>query len=494
MTPLALLALSLASAPAQVHAEHAAEALGATARPFVQGPHLLPDPTPGPDAVVYGYQAYWNADLAAVPWDHLSHLAIFDAHVTPTGALEHTSRWAIASEAVEIAALYGVRVHLCITNFDTGELETLLGSPAARQDLIDALVGWVADTGAHGVNVDFENLPASRRSHMVQFIQDLEAAVGEVVIATPSVDWHDAWDFATLTDHADLFLMGYGYHWSGSEVAGPNDPLYGGDPWHPWSLDGSVQTYLEQGADPDRVILGLPLYGFRWPVVSGDIPSATTGTGSSIVWAAAHEEAAIHGRSFEPHSRTPWWYDGAQQGWYGDTDSLQERVAYALDEGLAGIGFWALHYDGRDAALWEMVAAETTVPGEPETAAPAGDWIADAGPPFLAYPGDTIVLSGALSQGPGALSYRWSQVAGPEVDLDDPAALEPSFRARWPGTHVFALEVGDGETWSAPARSHVVVLDPKAGSRYLTCGCASAPGPVSGLVVLLLGALARRRA
>ncbi|MBW1880622.1 MAG: hypothetical protein JRJ84_19880 [Deltaproteobacteria bacterium] len=455
----------------------------------------LPPVTRGPDVAVYGYQAYWSNDLNTVPWDHLSHIALFNAGVTTGGSLTHLDRWDLAEAAVSMAEPYGVKVHLCITNFNSTELATLLGSAAARAALIDNLADEVASTGAHGVNVDFEGLPSSQRENMVTFTRDLEARVGEVVLATPSVDWSDAWDYAALSDHADLFIMGYGYHWSGSDYAGPVDPLYGGDPWSKWSLSWTVDDYLEAGADPKRVILGLPLYGYRWAVSSGSVPSSTTASGSAIVWASALEEAATHGRQFDEVSRTPYWYDGTRQGWYGDTDSLRERVQYAVDSGIGGIGFWALHYDDGDASLWTMINEETVFPEEEEQPDDEvdPDYTADAGRPFLAYVGDTVILSGAGSTGPAPLVYQWTQVAGPEVDLDDPSVMEPSFRVRHVGNLVFELVVGDGESWSAPVRSYVVVLDPAAGRRYRNCATGPAAPPWIALIALTLLLRRRRR-
>ncbi len=486
------------------HARHEAALLGALP-PRDPGPAPLPAVTRGPDVLVYGYLAYWANDLTTVPWDQLSHLAIFNAGVTTTGALTDTSRWSITEDALAIAATYGVRVHLCVTNFVPAELTTLLSSATARQTLIDNLVTWKTQTGAHGINIDFEGLPAAQRANMVQFVKDLEAAVGEVVLATPAVDWSSAWDYATLSEHADLFIMGYGYHWSGSTQAGPNDPLWGASPWSRWSLDWTVQDYLDKGADPERVILGLPLYGNRWPVQSSAVPAATTGTGSSIVWRLAKIEANTYGRSFDEPSETPWWYDGTRQGWYSDTDSLRLRVRYAVDEGIGGIGFWALNYEGDDPTLWPMIAEETTFdePDPGDTADPddTGDtedeppadpsFHADAGSPFLAYVGDLVILSGARSTGPEPLVYEWTQTSGPSVTLRSEQTVEPSFRVRRPGTHVFALRVGDGERWSAPARSHVVVLDPGYGSRY-GCGC-DANGTRNGLALPLVALLIARR-
>ena len=329
----------------------------------------LPPPSPGPDLKVYGYLAYWSDDLPSVPWDELSHLAVFAAAAETDGSLSLTERFDIAPDAVALAAPYGVRVHLTVTNFDRDELRTLLGSASARTQLVSELAAWQQSTGAHGINVDFENLPGDRRVEMVSFVQELEAAVGEVVLATPSVDWSDAWDYAALTDHADLFIMGYGYHWSGASYAGPTDPLYagGGTVWegvNSFSLSWSADDYLSAGADPDRVILGLPLYGMRWPTASDAVPSLAEATGSSIVFADAWEAADVYGQTYEADSHALTTHDGVDQLWFGDVATVRDRIAYARDvAGVGGIGFWALHYDGDDPAMWDMIRDETTFGG-----------------------------------------------------------------------------------------------------------------------------------
>lgn len=492
------LALAVAAPPGP----HAAQVAHPPEVPAVAPPFAPPPATPGPDKRVYGYLAYWSDDLATIRWDDLSDLALFAASTDATGKLSGTSNWDLAEDAVAMAAPYGVRVHLCVTNFDSDELATLLGDATARQRLIDALASEVAKRGVDGVNVDFEGLPASRRTQMVQFVADLDARVEDVVLATPAVDWSDAWDYAALTEHADLFIMGYGYHWGGSDQAGPVDPLYGGAPWNKYALDWTIDDYLANGARPERVILGLPLYGYAWSTVDGDVPSDTTATGSSVVFSKAWATAAAHGRQWEANSRTPYVWDGSKQTWYGDADSVQERVKAAVDAGLGGVGFWALHYDGDDEALWAGVAAETapapqdtgTDPDTDADTAPVGDpaYTADAGYPFLAYVGDHVTLSGEWSTGPDgvALQYLWNQRSGPTETLAGSTTMRPSFTVTAPGTHVFELRVGDGATWSAPAASYVVVLD-RDGARDRMGGCAT--GWSAGLGALAAAAALLRR-
>lgn len=501
--------LSIAVASVGPHADF--EAAVADGRvvvpPMSASPPPLPPPTPGPTVKVYGYQAYWAQDLDAIPWDDLTHLAIFSAGSDSYGNLSSTSRWDSTADAVAMGQDYGVKIHLCVTNFSTSSLEAFLGSTSARQNLIDQLVTWQADTGAHGVNIDFEGLPSSRRQEMVDFVIDLEAAVGEVALATPAVDWSGAWDYATLSQHADLFIMGYGYHWSGSSQAGPTDPLYGGTPWGTYALDWTVDDYLSEGADPDRVILGLPLYGYEYPTADNTVPTSNLGSGSAIFMAEANDLAAIHGEFYEPNSLSPYTYTGSDQVWYPTNDSVLARIDYVLAEGIGGFGFWAMHYDDNDPILWDGIHDRTadlsgtttgtgTATGTGTGTGTGGvplDFTADAGKPFMAYVGDTVILSGEGSRGPAGvdLQYSWTQTSGPTVVLSGADTANPKFTVEQGGTHVFELVVGDGSVESAPATSHVVVVD--LSRNESGCGCSST-GFAGWMAVLpVLFAVRRRR-
>jgi len=465
----------------------------------------LPEVTAGPDTIVYGYQAYWDDDLYAVPWDDLSHIAIFAAGSDANGVLSDTHRWDDVPLAVQLAEPYGVRVHLCVTNFSTSSLEAFLADSGAQASLIDDLVQWMGSTGAHGVNIDFEGMPSSRRSEMVDFTRDLQAAVGEVTLATPAVDWSDAWDYAALTDYADLFVMGYAYHWSGSAISGPTDPLYGGDgtPWGSRSLDWSTTDYRDSGADMDRVILGLALYGIRFPVAENVVPTASMGTGTSVFMAEGNQGAATHGALYEASSASPYYFDGSDQVWYPTVESVMTRVDYVEASDLGGFGFWALHYDDDDPVLWSAIHEATVIPEEiPTDTGDASDptatpYRADVGRPFLAYVGDQVVLDGSASVGPAGspMRYRWEQVGGPEVSLSDAAAEKPAFEIEAPGNHVFELVVGDGALWSDPARSYVIVVDRDIGRLHAAsrCGCDTTPGATGVLVAAVIGLFGIRR-
>jgi hypothetical protein len=214
-----------------------------------------------------------------------------------------------------------------------------------------------------------------------------------------------------------------------------------------------------------------------------------------VLYAECQDAAAQYGMNWESSSETPYWYDGSHQGWYSNRDSLQLRIEYALDEGLSGVGFWALNYDDGDQDLWDMIRAKTT-DEEPLLDTPTGATRADAGMPLLAYVGDTVKLNGSASVAGdgGDLSYTWSQLQGPRVVITDSDSATPSFTVVGAGTHSFELSVTSLEGESATDRAYIVVLDPEAGRRFRSgCGCQNAILGLSWLVFLPMGAAVLRR-
>lgn len=363
---------------------HAAQVAEHGARVPVDRPRRaqLPPPPPGSGrATVYGYHPYWeDHPLDIVDFSRLTHLAIFNVDLNTDGTLASTSRWtALAPEVVPVAHEHGVKVHLCLTAFEDAEHDAVLPSASRRATTIAALNELVHEHGADGVNIDFEGLDADLNAEFVTFIQELRASgIGEVYIATPAVDWSGAFDYSELAAAADgLFIMGYGYHWTGGDP-GPNDPLHASSTWGTYALDWTVADYLAYDAPPEKVVLGLPLYGQEWPVASNGVPTDATGSGWSVTMVEGEQIAAEEGREYDAASTSAYVRRSGTQLWYPDNDTVRERVAWAVDQGLQGVGFWALGYEGDDPAFWDMIAAETTWEPPEDTGTPSGD---DTAPP-----------------------------------------------------------------------------------------------------------------
>lgn len=317
-----------------------------------------------PSRTVFGYHPYWQGtDWQYYNFDLLSTIAFFSADVSTTGQLSNLHGWPV-TELINTAHTHGVKVVLVATLFGSNSIATLLSSPTSRQNLINNLLTQVQAGNADGVNIDFEGLPSPQRQNMVQFITDLATTFhsaipgSEVTLAMPAVDWSNAWDYSALASVSDgLFIMGYDYHWSGSDYAGAVAPLSGGT----YNVTWTVNDYLSKtGNQANKLILGVPYYGIEWPTVSSSPGAATTGSGSAQIYRTAFSRAQTYGRNWDASSQTPWYAynsSGWFQGWYDDEESLALKYNLALTRNLKGVGIWALGYDLGHQELWNLLAA-----------------------------------------------------------------------------------------------------------------------------------------
>lgn len=329
-----------------------------------------------PIKTVFGYHPYWmNTAYPNYNYNLLSTIAYFGVDVDAYGNIIDRNDWPLTG-LINLAHSYGVKVVLVAINFDTNSLTTLLSSATNRTRLINNLLYEVTRANGDGINIDFESFPASQKQNLNLFMQALADTFhkhipnSSVSIALPAVNWSNKFDYYTLATICDaLFIMGYNYYWSGSSNAGPVAPLTG---WGTYNITWTVYDYLNatQG-QRDKIILGLPYYGIKWPTASSARGAATTGSGSSIRYTGAESEAQSRGKLWDVESQTPWyryqsgsnWY----QTWYDDSLSLSLKYQLALDENLQGIGMWALGYDGTRPELWgalrDLLGSSTPPPG-----------------------------------------------------------------------------------------------------------------------------------
>lgn len=335
---------------------------------------------------VYGWHPYWADPMAYTHYDYsaLSHIAYFSLEVdTATGGYTTLRGWD-TTPVISYAHARGVKVTLTVTNFGSARNTELLTDTVKQWNLINTVISQLQSRNGDGVNFDFESVPATQKANMVSFcrraVRGIKAVLpeAEISLATPAVNWSDGWDLGALAGICDyLIMMGYNYYWSGSSTAGPVAPVSGEN----YNITKSInEDYLADGVPPGKLLLGVPWYGYDWPVTSSIRKAATTGTGTSRIYNTALGLVASNTRIFDDLTGVPYIsYQTTQwrQMWYDDSTSLQIKSNFAKDMSLAGIGIWALSYEAGRPELWEGLKtafiAGYTSSGEGPAAEPAGD-------------------------------------------------------------------------------------------------------------------------
>ena len=87
--------------------------------------------------------------------------------------------------------------------------------------------------------------------------------------------------------------------------------------------------------------------------------------------------------------------------------------------------------------------------------------VAIAGEDQTAYIGELITLdgSGSYDNNNVLLSYSWSQLSGPVVELENSNSAAPSFTAETAGSYEFELIVSDGILESQPDTVTIIIED-----------------------------------
>jgi spore germination protein YaaH len=324
-----------------------------------------PIPIPIPGHEVYGFVPYWEMDsgiAAHLAETDLTTLALFSVTHKKNGDLAPGERGyrkidgALGRQLIREAHDRGIRVELVYTSFGTGKNDAFFRSADAQQRAIAGLVAMAADLGVDGINVDVELLAPEHVAAYGLFVGLLRTALvavdgdAQVSVATQANVSGTAMAVAAAAAGADrIFMMGYDYHWSGSEpgASAPLDRRDGSQKDLAWSLD----LYRDAGVPAERTILGLPLYGMSWPVVGPELGAARNGRGS--VWVPGDNLGTLRDRTLVPvldplemveHLAVP---DG--EGWraiyFDSPTSLTPKLALADARGLAGAGLWAVGYE-----------------------------------------------------------------------------------------------------------------------------------------------------
>lgn len=309
------------------------------------------DKPPQTTIAVNGY-VYPNVDreLLRQNLPFLTYLTIFSYGIKADGTLLPLSG---DEPLIEAAKAGGVQPLFMLTTlgedgkFDNTLSTVLLGDEQKQEALFDEIVAAVKAKGYYGVDVDFEFVLPAEREQYAGFINRLRGRLNAenvplVVALAPKTSaaqpglLYEAHDYALLgaaANNALLMTYEWGYTYGPPMAVSPIDKVE------------QVVAFAADNIPPERLFLGVPNYGYDWPLpYIKDETKATSLGCEQAVARAAQFGADIR---FDETAQTPYYTytDEAGQAhevWFEDARSVAAKLDLWEKYALRGISVWNL--------------------------------------------------------------------------------------------------------------------------------------------------------
>lgn len=250
---------------------------------------------------------------------------------------------------------------------NNAKIDALMSDPIPHaKNLTKEVIPLMKQYDFTNLNIDIESTKEatpSAQAHFIQFVKTIkkdltDAKVGTLTIDISTLDVirHDLIkprDIAPIAD--SIVLMAYDFHSTVSSVTGAVAPLSGAGIDAEYDVTSALQKALDQ-VPPQKLVLGVPLYGYEWEALSPSPRSAIiprTGTtlsarrAESVLAGCSTCSAEFDSTAQEDHisykdSETGAYY----QLFYPNDDSTLSKITLARNTKLKGLALWALGYEG----------------------------------------------------------------------------------------------------------------------------------------------------
>lgn len=381
--------------------------------------------SPKDDRVVVAYFAEWgiygrNYHVSEIPAENLTHVIYAFAKISSEGEVTMFDPFAAVEKSYPgdswDESIRGNFKQLQLLKAKYPHLKTLIAiggwtlsdpfsqmasTPSSRQKFISSAIDFMQTYGFDGIDIDWEypvngglaNGHPNDKQNFTLLMQELRAALDLLekengchyllTVASAAGDAMENYELDKLSPYIDWFnLMTYDYHGAWENQTNHHSPLYP-SPEDPsaqrgrFCIDYSVNTYLNSGISPKKIVLGLPLYSRAWAGVNGqngglyqNATHSAKGTWEPGILDYAdlylkiqnapdqfvHYEDTQAGAAwvFNPYLDQGTFYT------YDSPNVVDKKLQYIEEKGLRGAMFWELSGDLREKhhpdSLIEMTA------------------------------------------------------------------------------------------------------------------------------------------
>ena len=222
-----------------------------------------------------------------------------------------------------------------------------------RQKFVASLVKYVADHNLDGLDMDWEweynPVPEADTIAYSKLLTELREALPKdksLSAALPCSPYYGKWFTAeVLVKNLDWFgFMTYDMTGDWDEKAMFDSPLYPHDGYTTWSWEETRDYWKKRGVPTEKMVFGIPSFGFEFQGATGPGTSFTKGTAKQVPYKdiATNAEWEFHfdSVSVEPYGVSPTGYVT-----FEDPHSSAVKSRWVKENGYAGIMVWEVSHD-----------------------------------------------------------------------------------------------------------------------------------------------------
>ncbi len=356
----------------------------------------IPTPFIPPKKQIVGFLPFWLLDKASNDYSkYITTLSYFGLTIDKDGTiLKYTSLvegepgWFALKQGsldsfFKTSKEKGVSLSLVVFDGDEKSINELLKDPVAHaKNLVSDVTPVMQQYEFSDLNLDVESVndasPEARLA-FAQFVGEVKKGMDANRLGTLTVDISpiafvkdtnlvDPKAIASYVDY--ILLMAYDFHNPGSFVTGPVAPLTGAGTVSEFDTESAVEKALDM-MHPQKLILGIPLYGYEWESIN-NIPRSATIPGSSVIISSQRVEDFLQScanceSGFDNVAQEAYTiYKDKDTGtyhqiFYPNSASTQIKTSYAQNNNLGGMALWALGYEG-DSILSPLEGYKRSIP------------------------------------------------------------------------------------------------------------------------------------
>jgi len=333
----------------------------------------------------YGFLPFWSVDSYVPNYNAITDLAYFSLYLNANGTIKKQTKPGVLEpgyrnlkdnkkikDILNQATKNGVRTSLTISLHNNKEIEEFLNCSSCWFYSYDELNSIISTYGFSGLNFDFEyigNAPISLSNKYTDYIEYMsskfKASRGSDFQIVISV-FADSAKKPRLTDIEGLnkikidylFIMAYDFFVPTSPTSGPIAPIGGAPERYKYDLNLMFKDFREK-ISPNKLILGIAFYGHNW-VVQTHTPLAIRIPGNPYLGYSISQNYKDIAQKIVQDNLTVGWdsiaqapfidyYKGsvARKVYFENSKSISKKIELAQKNLFAGVGIWALGYDGK---------------------------------------------------------------------------------------------------------------------------------------------------